>query len=376
MASETQERLSAGTPGLFTDPVSIKRSMSHAFALHNSVVDGSESSVLRVHFDRQSPVPLYRQLKFHIAHAISMGRLLHGAQLPSVRVAGKTLNLAPATVQKAYAELQRDGFITSDPGRGAFVARLESPPHSEGAEVALRDLLMPTILQARLLGFDPHDIETTVKRLLPLDSAQRLQPRVVFVGRNEAIAKKFVELLSQGLAGVPCELLPVDFTTLERPGALDDFMPVHMLVSMVSQFPRVREVGDRYGVHSYGLTIELNDQTKSLIMAIPVGAKIGLITDSMFLSNTQATVESLIWTPHLVAVASEDADRARAKLADREWILHTQATTEMATDVAPPGSRLISLEPVPMPASVAHLAQLLHAIQRDELNGAPQQQGT
>lgn len=344
--------------------------MNHEFALQTSAVDRPEGSVLRVHFDRQSSVPLYRQLKFHIAHAISLGRLLPGAQLPSVRTAGKTLNLASATVQKAYAELQRDGLITSNPGRGAFVARLESPPHSEEADAALRDILMPAILQARILGFTPQTIESTVKDLLPLDTDTHKQPRVIFVGRNEEIAREFVEHLKRDLAGVPCEILPVDFERIEAPGALDDFMPVHILVSMVSQYPRVRQIGNRYGVHSYGLTIELNDHTKGLIMAIPVDAKIGLITDSMFLSNTRATIESLIWAPDLVAVASEDMERARSRLADREWILHAHATAGMAAEIAPAGANLISLETIPMPASVTHLAQLLHSILRDEMNAS------
>lgn len=346
--------------------------MSHQFALQASAVDKPESDLLRVHFDRHSSVPLYRQLKYHIAHAISTGRLIQGAPLPSVRAAGQALDLAAATVQKAYAELQRDGLITSEQGRGAFVAKLESPAvlGVEEKVSALRDLVLPGILQAQTLGFTREEIADTMNALLGPDQGGPI-PKVVFVGRTLGLAQKYVGLLKEGLVGVGCEIMGVDFASIERSNGLDEHMPVHMLVSMVSQFPRVREIGNAYGVRTYGLTVELTDETKRRIMAIPVDARIGLITNSEFLSNTRSIVDALIWVPDLVAVASEDPHRVDKLMRDRDWILHTASTVDVATQAAPSGARMIVLESTPMSASVVHLAQLLHSIRQESRFGAP-----
>jgi len=334
--------------------------MSRQFALRDSAIDGPESDVLRVHFERQSPVPLFQQLKYHIVHAISTGRLPQGAPLPSVRAAAQALGLAAATVQRTYSELQRDGLIVSESGRGMFVARLEIPSdiEVEGKDGALRDLLLPTILQAQVLGFDAEEIVATVRELV--EAGQHgTRPKVIFVGRYPAVAERYVTLLKEGLAGVGCELVGVDFPTITKPGALEEYLPADLLVSMVSQFAQVREIGERYGVPTFGLTVELHDDVKRKIMEIPEDARIGLLVEAEFLSNTRSMVEHLTWASELVAVASEDVEKAREALKGCDWILHSSHASDVAAEIAEPGTNLVKLETISMPAAVVHLAQLL-----------------
>ena len=73
-----------------------------------------------------SGVPIYVQLREQILHAIGDGTLKPRARLPTMREVAVALKIDLNTVQRAYAELERDGILVMVRGRGSFVA--EAPP--------------------------------------------------------------------------------------------------------------------------------------------------------------------------------------------------------------------------------------------------------
>ena len=68
--------------------------------------------------------PIYEQITSQIRAMIMSGELAAGEAIPSMRALAKTLHISVITVQRAYEELQRDGFIETTVGRGSFVSRL------------------------------------------------------------------------------------------------------------------------------------------------------------------------------------------------------------------------------------------------------------
>lgn len=74
-----------------------------------------------INVDTRSRQPIYEQLCENIRRCILTGQIKPGAQLPSVRSLAGELAINPNTIQKAYAELERQGVISSLPGRGSFV---------------------------------------------------------------------------------------------------------------------------------------------------------------------------------------------------------------------------------------------------------------
>ncbi len=72
-----------------------------------------------------TPLPLYKQLASALRDAILTGRLKPGQTVPSLRQLSDLANVCRATALKAYEELQREGLITSDAGRGSFVCSLD-----------------------------------------------------------------------------------------------------------------------------------------------------------------------------------------------------------------------------------------------------------
>ena len=66
--------------------------------------------------------PIYEQITSQIKAMIMSGELQAGDSIPSMRALAKSIHVSVITVQKAYEDLQRDGFIETTIGRGSFVA--------------------------------------------------------------------------------------------------------------------------------------------------------------------------------------------------------------------------------------------------------------
>ena len=66
--------------------------------------------------------PLYEQIVEKLSDLMVRGVLAQDSQLPSVRSLATELSMNPNTIQRAYAELERQGYIYSVKGRGSFVA--------------------------------------------------------------------------------------------------------------------------------------------------------------------------------------------------------------------------------------------------------------
>lgn len=83
--------------------------------------DGDWVSPIRFRVDTGSGVPIYLQLVHQVEHALRLGRLALGDQLPRVRDVVGSLSVNPNTVAKAYRELEHKGYAAGRPGQGTFI---------------------------------------------------------------------------------------------------------------------------------------------------------------------------------------------------------------------------------------------------------------
>ena len=104
---------------------------------------GGPGSPVAFRLDAASGVPTYLQLVHQVEHALRLGYLEPGDQLPKVRDVVASLVINPNTVLKAYKELETKGLTAGRPGQGTFVQATLS-------QVALPEL---TGLRRSLLGW-------------------------------------------------------------------------------------------------------------------------------------------------------------------------------------------------------------------------------
>ena len=80
--------------------------------------------------------PIYEQIKDGLRKLIVTGAMQPDEKLPSVRSLATQLSINPNTIQRAYNELETEGYIYSVPGKGSFAA-----PHS-GVDLRRREQLL------------------------------------------------------------------------------------------------------------------------------------------------------------------------------------------------------------------------------------------
>ena len=87
--------------------------------------------------------PIYEQVVEKMKDLILLGVLATDEQLPSVRELAMDLSINPNTVQRAYAELERQGVIYCVKGRGNFVAGISTvkDKHKEEVKTRLSELV-------------------------------------------------------------------------------------------------------------------------------------------------------------------------------------------------------------------------------------------
>ena len=95
-----------------------------------------------------SGVPVYLQLIEQVKHAIDVGALSPGDQLPAIRRVAEDLVINPNTVAKAYAELESQGIIETVAGKGCFVRTNNSPFKKEVRIGLLAQEIDDAVIQA------------------------------------------------------------------------------------------------------------------------------------------------------------------------------------------------------------------------------------
>ena len=101
-----------------------------------------------VHLDFRDARPIYTQISDGFREQIVSGVLRQGDKLPSVRELATELTINPNTIQRAYRELEVQGWIASVPGKGSFVCGVPQSTQSEQQEL-LRQF---DKISAQLLG--------------------------------------------------------------------------------------------------------------------------------------------------------------------------------------------------------------------------------
>lgn len=75
-----------------------------------------------ININFRDPRPIYEQIKDGLRRLILSGALPADSKIPSVREMASDLAINPSTIQRAYRELEAEGYICSVPGKGSFVA--------------------------------------------------------------------------------------------------------------------------------------------------------------------------------------------------------------------------------------------------------------
>ena len=102
--------------------------------------------------------PIYEQVKDDLRRLVVTGAMQPGEKLPSVRELAVSLAINPNTIQRAYSELESEGYAASVPGKGSFAVRRERA-EDDARRLALIDTLRETLRELRALGMSCAELD-------------------------------------------------------------------------------------------------------------------------------------------------------------------------------------------------------------------------
>ena len=117
----------------------------------------------------RDPRPIYEQLEEKLRRLILSGAIGEGEKLPSVRELASQLAINPNTIQRAYRELEQNGFIYSVPGKGSFAGKLSGV--DEGRRAELREKLLAIWTELLQLGENSERLIALLKQIAAGDAA-------------------------------------------------------------------------------------------------------------------------------------------------------------------------------------------------------------
>ncbi len=115
-------------------------------------------------------IPIYEQITRQVKSLILRGELKEGEALPSMRLLARDLRISVITTKRAYEELEREGFITTVPGKGCFVAPRNLELVREDALRRVEEHLSAAVEVARTAAISLEELEETLTILYGEDT--------------------------------------------------------------------------------------------------------------------------------------------------------------------------------------------------------------
>lgn len=110
--------------------------------------------------------PIYEQIKRQIIQAILSGELMPGDTLPSLRSLAKELKVGVLTVNRAYTELENEGYLETVQGKGCFVAEKSLEIIKKHLLDEAKSLMSQALQRARKAGAAEEEICTLFQEQL------------------------------------------------------------------------------------------------------------------------------------------------------------------------------------------------------------------
>lgn len=121
--------------------------------------------LMNIIVSNRSHEPIYEQISTQIKNMIMRGDLGEGDPLPSIRSLARELQISVITTKRAYDDLENEGYITSVPGKGTFVAEQNIELLKETRLRTVEQKLSEAIDVAKSIKLNPAELQEMLKIL-------------------------------------------------------------------------------------------------------------------------------------------------------------------------------------------------------------------
>lgn len=118
---------------------------------------------MKIFINENSPHPIYEQIVQAVKNSIVNRELQAGDMLPSIRSLARDLGISVITTKRAYEELEKQGLIYSEQGKGFFVNKVNQNLLLESRLKEYEKRLHDIIREAKGLGLSPEEVSDMVQ---------------------------------------------------------------------------------------------------------------------------------------------------------------------------------------------------------------------
>jgi DNA-binding transcriptional regulator YhcF (GntR family) len=249
--------------------------------------------------NKADTLPIHIQLTEQIKYHIESGTWSPGARLPTVRDLAERLQLNYNTIRAAYVEMERQGYVLTERGRGTFV--VATPPrHTAHQNISVLDIIDEALAQAKILGVPPAEFARMAYTRAKLPAPPPDAVHLLFIECNTADLYYFAEKITRatGISPTPCL-----FDDLRQRDAafLDQF---DIIVTPLFHFEELKQVvGTARPI--MGLLVEPAYESVIVpLMHLPAKTKVGLICATPESAETMRSALSGIGLTHLKTITA------------------------------------------------------------------------
>lgn len=118
---------------------------------------------MKIFINENSPRPIYEQIMLAVKNSIADRELAAGDMLPSIRSLARELGISVITTKRAYEELEKQGLIYSEQGKGFYVCEVNQNRLMEGRMKEFEKRFRDMLREAQELGLSQEDVTDMVR---------------------------------------------------------------------------------------------------------------------------------------------------------------------------------------------------------------------
>jgi GntR family transcriptional regulator len=296
--------------------------------------------------NRKNQLPVHAQLKAQLAYLIQSGQMRPGTQLPTVRQLAGFLRVNRNTVSKVFSEMQREGYLSCEPGRGTFVSAAKAKSKSKLESMhKLLAVVDEALDRAGKLGFSPEELSLTLyarTQASPSAAGGEREVKALFIECSRPELEMFSAELKKEVGIQLDAMLVEDFArAVEKdPDSLKGYGLI------ITTFYHIREVqsllGDS-GMEVVALMVDTGLETLMRLTSLPEGTQVGVAcTTAAGAENMKLSIQRA-GLGHLKVVTGCNQERSSLKkmIADVSVIVCSSLVESKLRSLVPKDKELI-----------------------------------
>jgi GntR family transcriptional regulator len=249
---------------------------------------------MEIKLNRKDQLPIHAQLKTQLVYLIRSGELKPGTQLPTVRQLAGFLRVNRNTVSKVFSEMEKEGYLSCEPGRGTFVAeKIKESKMRLNRMDKLLTIVDESIDRAKQLGFTSDEFYSIMYarvQTTPVTSKSP-QTRGLFLECNRPQTEAFSAELEREL---PLRLEPMLVEDFKRMigRSRDSLNRYALIITTLYHIQEVQALLTGTGIEAIGLMVNTSLEALMRLTALPEGTKVGVAcVDRAGTNNLRLSIE-------------------------------------------------------------------------------------